>query len=234
MPRTATPRKKTRDAEVSRARVFAAAAEEFTQYGFDGAKVDRIAERAGMNKAMLYYHFTDKAALYAEVVGDMFAGTSAALRALRDAGGPPEAQITGFVDVVAREGQARPHFPALWLRELADGGAHLGPRNFNDMLSIVSTLGEILNDGERAGTFRPMPAFMVQMGIVGPLFLFLATGPMRARLKARMPVAPPEISPEAFVEHVKRMTLGALTIDTPTVDRRTKRTTKARRTTQHS
>lgn len=226
------PRKKVRDAEVSRARVLAAAADEFTEHGFDGAKVDRIAERAGMNKAMLYYHFTDKAALYAEVVGDMFAGTAAALRTMREAGGTPEAQLMGFVEVVAREGQARPHFPAMWLRELADGGAHLGPRNFNDMFSILSTLGAILKDGEDAGTFRAMPAFMVQMGIVGPLFLFLATGPMRARVKARMPVPPPDISPAEFMEHVKRMTLGSLVLGTKRPDGTS--TGKRRRKTGHT
>jgi len=64
MARAAAQPKRVRDADVSRARVFAAAAEEFALRGFDGAKVDRIAERAGVNKAMLYYHFTDKAALY--------------------------------------------------------------------------------------------------------------------------------------------------------------------------
>lgn len=217
MPRRAKPAKKTRDAEVSRARVFGAAAEEFAARGFDGAKVDRIAERAGVNKAMLYYHYTDKAALYRAVVGDMFASTAAAMAALRARGGSPEEQVGEFIETIAREGQLRPHFPAMWLRELADAGRHLGAGNFSDIFGIVSTLAAILKDGEAAGRFNPMSPFMVQMGIVGPLFMFLATAPMRERLKTRMPVVPPDVPPAQLVSYVKAMTLGALTAgrDTP-------------------
>lgn len=211
MPPAAAPRTKVRDADVSRARVFAAAAEEFAARGFDGAKVDRIAERAGVNKAMLYYHFTDKAALYRAVVGEMFASSAAAMTSLRAAGGTPEQQLAAFIAVIAREGQSRPHFPAMWLRELADGGQHLGERNFGDIFGIVSTLAGILKDGETAGRFAPMPPFMVQMGIVGPLFMFLATGPMRERLKRRMPIPSPNVSPDQLVQYVQAMTVGALT-----------------------
>ena len=201
-----------RDADASRRRVFAAAAEEFAARGFDGAKVDRIARRAGVNKAMLYYHFTDKAALYREVVGDMFASTAAAMRALREAGGTPDAQLAGFIEVITREGQSRQHFPAMWLRELADGGRHLGQSNFGDIFGILSTLAAILKDGEGAGRFRRMPPFLVQIGIVGPLFMFLATGSMRERLKARMPAAPrKDVPPEMLVQYVRAMTMGALT-----------------------
>ena len=68
MPRPRTAPTKTRDAGASRARVFAAAAEEFAARGFDGAKVDRIAERAGVNKRLIYYYFGSKEGLYLAVL----------------------------------------------------------------------------------------------------------------------------------------------------------------------
>ncbi len=205
-----TSPRRTRDADASRARIFAAAAEEFAAHGFDGAKVDRIAERASVNKAMLYYHYADKSALYTAVVGDMFASIAVQMRALRAAGGPPDIQLRAFVDVIAREGRARPHFPGMWLRELADGGAHLDATTFEHIVTIVSTLGEIVRTGAAAGQFAPMPPFLVQMGIVGPLFLFLATRPMRQRVKACLPQPQTEVDDDVFVDYVKRMTLGAL------------------------
>ena len=53
-----------RPARVSPDRILAAAAVEFAARGFAGARVDRIARRARVNKAMLYYHFHSKQGLY--------------------------------------------------------------------------------------------------------------------------------------------------------------------------
>src|SRR3990170_3592218 len=65
----------------SRERIFVAAAAEFAARGFAGANVDRIARAARVNKAMIYYHFTSKAALYREILRDMFAAVGARVRA---------------------------------------------------------------------------------------------------------------------------------------------------------
>src|SRR3954469_18504552 len=56
----------------SRHRLLTAAASEFAARGFAGANVDRIARAARVNKAMIYYHFASKAALYREILRDMF------------------------------------------------------------------------------------------------------------------------------------------------------------------
>lgn len=202
--------KKVRDAEASKARVFEAAAEEFAAHGFAGAKVDRIAARARVNKAMIYYHFTNKAALYRAVVGDMFAATAARLRELRASTLGPEEQIHQFVEIVAREGQARKYFPRMWLRELADDGRHMGERNFADLTAIMTMLAAILADGNKAGVFRPVPPFVVQVGIVGPLFIFLATRPVRVAVAKKAKLTLPEISTDMLIDYVRAMTKGAL------------------------
>jgi AcrR family transcriptional regulator len=54
----------SRDAVQTRARLLAAATEEFSRYGIAGARVDRIAERAGSNKALIYHYFGSKDALF--------------------------------------------------------------------------------------------------------------------------------------------------------------------------
>ena len=57
----------------SRSRILAAAAAEFSARGFAGAGIDRIARRAGLNKAMIYYHFSSKQALYREILREVYA-----------------------------------------------------------------------------------------------------------------------------------------------------------------
>jgi TetR/AcrR family transcriptional regulator len=57
----ARPRAKaTRNAEASRARILAAARAEFVTHGLAGARVDRIAAHAGVNKNLIYHYLGSK------------------------------------------------------------------------------------------------------------------------------------------------------------------------------
>ena len=62
-----------RPARVSPEQILDAAAREFAERGYAGARVDRIARRAAVNKAMLYYHFASKRQLYRTLLRRMFA-----------------------------------------------------------------------------------------------------------------------------------------------------------------
>src|SRR3954465_4054968 len=48
------------DADRSQHTILAAARDEFAEHGLGGARMDRIAERAGVNKRLIYYYFEDK------------------------------------------------------------------------------------------------------------------------------------------------------------------------------
>jgi TetR/AcrR family transcriptional regulator len=52
----------------SRSLIAAAARAEFSEHGYSGGRVDRIARRAGVNKQLIFYYFGSKAALYQSVV----------------------------------------------------------------------------------------------------------------------------------------------------------------------
>ncbi|HVA81647.1 MAG TPA: helix-turn-helix domain-containing protein [Candidatus Binataceae bacterium] len=71
-----------RDPRRSRERILAAALAEFSQHGFAGARVDRIARRARINKRMLYCYFGDKDALYREIMCRRFALRAAQIERL--------------------------------------------------------------------------------------------------------------------------------------------------------
>ena len=60
-----------RDPAKTKARILAAATNEFAAKGFDGARVDTIARRAKTNKRMLYHYFGDKKALFEAIVGKL-------------------------------------------------------------------------------------------------------------------------------------------------------------------
>jgi TetR/AcrR family transcriptional regulator len=58
----------SRNPERTQERILQAAFKEFAGQGFAGARVDRIARRAGINKRMLYHYFGDKESLFREVL----------------------------------------------------------------------------------------------------------------------------------------------------------------------
>src|SRR5271165_5057593 len=61
-----TPTRTNADrADQTRARILDAATSEFSANGLAGARTERIAEAAGVNKALIYYYFRSKDALYA-------------------------------------------------------------------------------------------------------------------------------------------------------------------------
>ncbi len=62
------PVRRPRDPDRTKRDILVAAREEFVEHGLDGARVDRIAERAGANKRMLYHYVGNKEALYARVL----------------------------------------------------------------------------------------------------------------------------------------------------------------------
>src|SRR3954465_4719618 len=63
----------TRDPERTRAAILDAATQEFTANGLNGARVDTIAERARVNKRMIYHYFGDKEGLYLSVLETTYA-----------------------------------------------------------------------------------------------------------------------------------------------------------------
>ncbi|GIG66215.1 TetR/AcrR family transcriptional regulator [Phytomonospora endophytica] len=65
MPRRAPePDARRRDAERTRRRLLDAAFDAFAEHGYAGARVQDIADRAGVNKQLITYYFGGKAGLY--------------------------------------------------------------------------------------------------------------------------------------------------------------------------
>ena len=59
---------KARDSHRTRAAILDAAEEVFAQHGFDGARVEVIANTSGYNNSLLFRYFGDKLGLYTEVL----------------------------------------------------------------------------------------------------------------------------------------------------------------------
>lgn len=90
---------RTRDAAATTARIVRAAEAEFALNGFAGARVDRIADMSGTNKALLFHRFGDKLGLYRAVLERIGADAATTRSAFvsRLAPGPTSAEEFGDV-----------------------------------------------------------------------------------------------------------------------------------------
>jgi AcrR family transcriptional regulator len=206
--RSTAPRRASAPETGSRERLLAAAAAEFAARGFAGANVDRIARAAHVNKAMVYYHFKSKAALYQEILGDMFHAVGEGVRAVAASDATPQEKLARFIEAIAVAAEARPHFPPIWFREIAEGGVHLAPSTMTEVAGVVQKLVGILQDGVRTRGFRKVNPLLVHGSIVGPLLFFFASAGVRERLQRAGLAGAAEFTRDEVVAHVQRVTLA--------------------------
>lgn len=211
---TAPIRRKARarsgDGDTSRQRLIAAAAREFAARGFAGASVDRIAGAARLNKAMIYYHFTSKADLYREILRDMFSAVERRVAAMAGSTADPADKVRGFVEAIAAEAEVRPHFPPIWFREIADGGAHLDSATVRHIAGVVKTLAGIIEEGVAGGRFRQVNPLLIHAAVVAPLLLYFASGGLRLRVDRAGVSGAAGFGRAEVVEHVQRSVLATL------------------------
>ena len=121
----------------ARQRILDAASSVFAADGFGGARVDEIARRAGVNKALLYYHVGNKQALYTAVLMRNFDRIEAALAEATEPEGTARDRLAAVIATVTRTLQTYPDHPRMVLRELASAGGHLQPEVLERMLRVV-------------------------------------------------------------------------------------------------
>ncbi|WP_353191173.1 TetR/AcrR family transcriptional regulator [Pandoraea pnomenusa] len=157
----------TRNRDRTRAQILAAARDEFSLRGYEGARVEAIAERAGSNKRMLYYYFKNKDELFLAVMEDTYRGIRDAEAELRLLDLAPIDAIRALVTFTWEYYLAHPEFLSLLNSENLYHAQHL--RRSTDIRSLnsplIDTLGEILARGHREKLFR---------GGVDPLQLYIS------------------------------------------------------------
>jgi len=122
------PTRRTREPDVTRGKLLAAAFEEIYRHGFQAASLDRILAGAGVTKGALYHHFPDKAALGYAVVDEVVKGPvlDVYLAQLEQSADP----LTALQDVLRRRAD-----------DFAAGGVELGCP-LNNLAQEMSPLDE--------------------------------------------------------------------------------------------
>ena len=198
--------KRRRDSEATRAAVLQAAAREFAERSYEAGRVDRIAVRARVNKAMLYYHFGSKQGLYMEVLREMFRAVGARTGDIVARSDPADRKLNAWIRAIVEEAAARPWFPPIMLRELASGAAHIDGATLGMMNGIYVSVRDVIAQGQREGLFRDVDPLLTYLTILPSILIFFARARVVSRHKrvsGRLAAAAPR-SVEDFIAHAQR------------------------------
>ena len=206
-PRTPVP--ETRDSG-SRQRILAAATAEFAARGFDGTTVARIAARARLNKAMIYYHFHSKKDLYRTVLRDIFTLMSERLASVARDDDKPADKMDRFVATFVTEGQHHAHLAPIMLREIAEGGRRLDEETYTAMLRVVRAMSGIVEQGRASGEFDNVDPILLYLTTVWPIVAYLATKPIRSAIARVAHFDASRLDPERFIRHMQMLNRRAL------------------------
>lgn len=153
---TIAPAPVRRDPGKTRRRILAAARDEFCERGLDGARVDAIAERAKINKRMLYHYFGAKQDLYSAVLHEAYTDIRVGERRLLLEETEPAAGMEELIRFTFRHFVNHPWFIRLLINENLHQASTLAKlKPIRDMHSpLVGQIDNLLSRGAESGVFR--------------------------------------------------------------------------------
>ena len=161
---------------------------EFAEYGIAGARTDRIAHAARVNKALLYYYFKDKDALYEAVLDHVFQGLRDRVMPVLESKLEPRARLLEYVGRYFDYIAANPRFPRVVQSEWMRAGAHGNPQMLRVareyFAPIYRRMGELLHEGAEKGQLRRVNPMDFIPSVVGIVIFYFSTVPaMKSLLK---------------------------------------------------
>ncbi|WFU21526.1 TetR/AcrR family transcriptional regulator [Bradyrhizobium sp. CB1717] len=169
-----------RDPVATRKKLLTAARLEFARHGLAGARVDEIAERAAVNKQLVYHYFGDKDALYLAVLEWVYEDIREQERKLNLEGLPPDKAIRRLIEASFDHLAANPDFIVLLNDENRGGARHVrGSTRLEAMHSpLVKSVSHILHEGVRSGLFRKgIDPVQLYISIAGLSYFFFSNTP---------------------------------------------------------
>jgi TetR/AcrR family transcriptional regulator len=183
--------------EESRAAILKAAVGEFAREGVAGARTDAIASSAGVNKALLYYYFKDKEALYQAVLDEVFSGVRAAIHQALSKHLPPRDRLRAYVHAHFDYIASNPLYPRIVHAEFLRAGRD--PSRLQGVAKqyfrpIFSELSSLLTEGAASGDFRRVDPIHFIPSMIAVITFYFITAPIMKVMTGFEPMSPARIA----------------------------------------
>ena len=208
--------RRPRDSAATRAALLSTAISEFAEKGFAGARVDEIANRAGVNKQLLYHHFGNKDDLYRVALETVYSEIREKEKALHLGDLSPVEAMRTLVGYSFDYLEEHPEFIRLLNDENAQGAPHATKsEQLTEMhWPLLELLSETLKRGAAEGVFRDdMDPINVYISIAGLSYFFFSNNPTLSAVFGQKLNAPQAIAQRR--KHVIEFALAALERNQP-------------------
>jgi TetR/AcrR family transcriptional regulator len=172
----------------SRAAILQAAVQEFSREGVAGARTDAIARTAHVNKALLYYYFKDKEALYDAVLDQVFGGVTACITEVLSRDLPPREKILAYAGAHFDYIACHQLYPRIVQGEMSNAArqrsAHFERIVRQYFRPLFRQLSQVLEEGRARDEFRPVnPLHFIPSMISMIIFYFTSAPVLRVMIK---------------------------------------------------
>lgn len=171
------PEPRPRDADRSQKDILQAALGEFAEHGLGGARMDRIAERAGVNKRLIYYYFENKESLFLAVLEGAYESIRGEEKQLNLTQVEPTEAIRRLISFTWNYYLAHPEFLTLLNSENLHRARHLkrSAKVLTMHSPLIETLAGVLERGHKTGLFRAgVDPVQLYISIAGLSYFYLS------------------------------------------------------------
>jgi AcrR family transcriptional regulator len=205
---------RVRDSDRSQQAILSAAVAEFAQCGLGGARMERIAERANVDKRLIYYYFDNKDSLFLAVLEETYKHIRKAESDLRLTDLEPVEAVRRLTEFTWKYHVEHPEFVTLLNSENLHGAKHLlESKHIREMNSpLIQMLGEILERGRIQGVFRGgVDPVQLYISIAGLAYFYVSNQATLSAIFGRSLMTPKALNER--LSHVLDVILGYLMRD---------------------
>ncbi len=161
--------------------ILKAAMDVFIEKGRHGARMQEIADRAGINKALLHYYFRNKENLYRRIFEDIFFGNISALISILNKELSIKEYLRTFISEYIEMLRRNPRLPMFIISEFREGGetvkAVLAKLVASEEMTLASYIS-VITRAIRQGEMKPLDPLQLISTIIGSCLFFFVAEPM--------------------------------------------------------
>ncbi len=198
--------------ESTEKKILEAAREVFVKKGLSGARMQEIADEAGINKALLHYYFRSKDKLFDRIFFEAFKTVTSGVGKVLSQEIPILEKLKKFIDLYIDVLKENPHLPVFVLNELTQNPERLSQMIKKEMSpvagNVIAELFQEMNQGNMRA-YHPVHLFLNLLGML--IFPFVSRPLISPLLEEKVGVNFDEVI-EQRKEEVYRFVLNALEI----------------------